>query len=179
MEKTITHPIEIYSAYILIAVALTFYLSRTKGDVDSIKPGSSFTIMIPFKILAALVSFGMPGILISALPEAVHPRSATAMTIVITILFTIAYFALVSTRLEITEHGVVFKCLGWKQQYRFDEFKGVTVFRYNIVLERKIPSGMNPAFPAFFSNIAGLNTYLKSKIEGTAEGVRTAEGSRE
>lgn len=165
MRNLITHPVEIYAAYILIAVALTFYLSRTKSDVSLIRPGSSFGVMIPIRVLGALVFLGLPGILISALPKAVHPGPAIAMTIVITLLFTAAFAALVSTKLLVVEHGIVIQCLHWKRHYAFDEFKAVTVFRANIVLERKIPGGMNPAFPAIFSNIAGLNAYLKDRIE--------------
>jgi hypothetical protein len=165
MEKPLTHPLEVYAVYILLAVAVTFYLNRNPASGDSVRPGSSFGVMFPIQVLGAFVFLGLPGILISALPHAVHPRPAIAMTIIITLLFTAAFVALVSMKLLVAERGITIKCLHWEKYYAFEEFKTVTVFRANIVLERKTPSGMNPAFPAIFSNIAGLNAYLKDKIE--------------
>jgi hypothetical protein len=172
-----THPLEVYGVYILLALALTVYLHRTKGDAGSIKPGSSFALMIPFKAFAAIFLFGVPGILVFSLPDAAHPRLATVATVLIVVACTAAFVAIISTKLVITGHGFALKTLGLTKEYRFDEFKSVSVFRFNLVLDRKVSGAANIMIPAFFSNLADLNAYLRKRIGEADQGETRAEES--
>jgi len=49
-----THPLLPYAAYAVIALFLTWYFGRSKGDANSIKPGTTLAVVWWIKVLSAV-----------------------------------------------------------------------------------------------------------------------------
>ena len=167
MESPITHPLLPYAAYAIIAVALTWYLSRARGVLSSIKPGTTFVVLGWIRIVAALFFFGLPSILIYAFPQAAHPVGAAIMTLGLLVFCTAMFVGIAAARIEIVEDGLVTSCLGWKMHLQFKEYVRVSIYWYNIALERK-DGRPGVGLPFIFRNSTGLYHYLKEKIEAPA-----------
>lgn len=161
------HPLVTYAVYVLIALVLASYLARAKGDGKSIRPGSVFVVQLWVRIFAAVFFLGFPGLFFFIAPTTTRPMEAYLLAVILLGVFSIAYLFLITGRIEITDCGLKVCYLRWVSIYRFDEFARVSVYRFNIVLERKQGGANNLTFPAIFTNLADLHEYLRREIQGS------------
>lgn len=162
------HPLLSYAAYIVIALALASYLASAEGTGKTIRPGSIFVVRLSVRIFAAVFFLGFPGLFFYIAPTSTRPTEAYLLAVILLGVFSIAYVFLITGRIEITDCGLKICYLRWVSSYRFDEFARVSVYRFNIVLERKHGGSNNLTFPAIFTNLAELHQYLRREIETVA-----------
>jgi hypothetical protein len=114
-------------------------------------------------VFSGIFFFGLPCLWIYLAPAMTRPEEAFWLGLGLLVVLTFAHLIIASAKMEVTDVGIRISYLWWTNEYRFEEFRAVSTYRFNIVLERK-GGGMNVTFPAIYSGLTDLHDYLKTRI---------------